>query len=412
MCVKGCIESYPEGFAKPINKTKINYSNKILEHSGQIEAGFWEVLQSPHLKTSVNFITLSGFMALRDELFRIAFRFFLLCLIFVSLLPALLPAQALERYEYESVHMGTTFRIVLYSYSDSVAQVASKDAFQRIEGLNNVLSDYKETSELNQLSRRSGSSEPVTISSPLFRVISKAQEVALKTGGAFDVTVGPYVELWRRMNRNQEPELPTKETLQKQGASVGYRHIKIDSTRQAVALLKPDMQLDPGGIAKGYAADEALKILEKHGISSALIDAGGDIVLGDAPPGKRGWNISLLSHNKAGEPQAITLLLANRAVATSGDLFQHVVIEGKRYSHIINPHTGLGLTNQSLVTVVAPDGITADSYASAVSVLGPGEGMKLIERTDKLSGFIEYTQNDSVKQIFSSDFKKLLQEKR
>lgn len=306
--------------------------------------------------------------------------------------------------------MGTLFRIALYASGDSAANAAAAKAFQRVEDLNNILSDYKEDSELNRVSDRSGDSGWTTVSPPLFRVITKALEVAKKTDGAFDITVGPYVRLWRRMNREPEPQLPPKKILDKLSQSIGYQNIRIDSIRKAVALLKPGMQLDLGGIAKGYAADEALKVLQDYGIRSALVDAGGDIVVGDAPPGKKGWRVAIRSYNKKGKARTHILLLANRAVATSGDLFRYVEIDGKRYSHIINPKTGLGLTGQSMVTVIAADGITADSYASAVSVLGPESGLRLLEENPDLSGSIGFRENGETKRVASSDYEKFIDE--
>ena len=141
------------------------------------------------------------------------------------------------------------------------------------------------------------------------------------------------------------------------------------------------MRLDLGGIAAGYAADEALTALNQKGVTRAMIDASGDIVVGDPPPGTEGWRIGIAPLTDPKGPPSRFLLLKNASVTTSGDAFQHVEFGGKRYSHIVDPRTGLGLTDQSSVTVVARDGTTADSLATAVSVLGPTRGLELIERT-------------------------------
>ncbi|MGE4001886.1 MAG: FAD:protein FMN transferase, partial [Planctomycetaceae bacterium] len=159
---------------------------------------------------------------------------------------------------------------------------------------------------------------------------------------------------------------------------VGYEQVQLDSLTQTVTLGQAGMRLDLGGIAKGYAADEALRVLQEHGIEHALIDAGGDIVTGQPPPGADGWRIGIAPLDAPdGDPQRF-LRLGNAAVATSGDASQFVEIDGIRYSHIMDPRTGLGLTTRSSVTIVAPDGIAADSLASAVSVLGPERGLKLL----------------------------------
>ena len=136
------------------------------------------------------------------------------------------------------------------------------------------------------------------------------------------------------------------------------------------------MRLDLGAIAKGYAVDEALRVLKKHDITRALISGGGDMAALDAPPGKKGWRVELAGASTNSMP-AEFVLLKNHALATSGDVFQHVEIAGVRYSHIVDPRTGIGLTNRSMVVVIAPNCAAADSLSTAISVLGPDAGMPL-----------------------------------
>ena len=292
--------------------------------------------------------------------------------------------QVATRYEFEQAHMGTQFRLTLYADSKHAAEKAAKAAFERIAELDARLSHYKQDSELMKLCRQSGSGEWVPASDDLWRMLTRSAELSKRTDGAFDVTVGPLVQLWRRSRRRKE--LPSEELLKDAHERVGYRLIELDGERQRVRLKHADMRIDLGAIAKGYAADEALRVFGKHGIRSVLIDAGGDLIAGDAPPGKKAWTVAIAASQSsvgvAGDkPKARLLALVNAAAATSGDRFQFAEIDGKRYSHIIDPRTGLGLTTPSSVTVVAPDAVTADSLASAVSVLGPKAGMKLIEDT-------------------------------
>jgi len=168
------------------------------------------------------------------------------------------------------------------------------------------------------------------------------------------------------------------------------------------------MRLDLGGIAKGYAADEALRVLRKSGINRALVDAGGDIALGNPPPEKPGWRIGIAPLEADGPPSQV-LLLSRVAVATSGDTWQYVQIGSRRYSHLVDPRTGLGLTDHSSVTVIAPEGITADGLASAVSVLGPEKGLKLVEATPGTAAFIVRAPEGKVQTYQSSRWKGMSQ---
>jgi thiamine biosynthesis lipoprotein len=272
--------------------------------------------------------------------------------------------------------MGTLFRIVLYAPDEAAAKKAADAGFERIAQLDNIMSDYKETSELMQLCQKAGG-EPVKISEDLFFILSKSQDVAKQSEGAFDVTVGPVVRLWRRARRQKE--LPDKDRLAAALELVGYDKLKLDLKNRTAQLTKRGMLLDLGGIAKGHAADEAQAVLKKHGIKSALVAAGGDVVVSAAPPGTEGWTVGIAPLDHPDKPPTRFLLLKDAAVSTSGDAEQFVEIDGKRYSHIVDPKTGVGLIGHASVTVVAPNGTASDSLATAVSVLGPDKGLKLID---------------------------------
>lgn len=279
-----------------------------------------------------------------------------------------------SRFEFTQPHMGTEARIVLYAADAATAARASDAAFARIAGLDAALSDYRESSDLSRLCRQAGG-PPVKVSDDLFRVLRLAQAISRRSNGAFDVTAGPLVRLWRRARRRRE--LPDPEELAAARALVGYHRLRLDESRRAVRLEKPGMQLDLGGIAKGFAADEALRVLAGHGSSAALVALGGDIVAGDPPPEKSGWVIAIAAPK--GAPPAPRLLLLNAAVSTSGDAEQHVEIAGRRYSHIVDPRTGIGVEGQSSTTVVAPNGALADALATAANVLGPKDGQRLVD---------------------------------
>lgn len=299
------------------------------------------------------------------------------------------PAAAADpgRYEFESKHMGTTFRVVLYAVDEKAARTAAGAAFARVAELDGIMSDYKRDSELNRLCRAFGTAvgEPVKVSDDLFAVLVKAREVSDASDGAFDVTVGPVVALWRQARRTGQ--LPDKGELAAALGKVGYKNVRLDPAGKTVKLLKPGMQLDLGGIAKGYAADQALKLLqEKHGIRHALVAAGGDITCGDPPPGKDAWAVDIAPIAKGQKPRH--LKLANASVSTSGDIEQFVEIGGVRYSHIVDPRTGLGLTGRRSVTVIATTGVVADSMTKAVMLTPPEKGLKLVEATAGAAAYL------------------------
>ena len=288
-------------------------------------------------------------------------------------------APVLSRFEYERPQMGVPFRIVLYAAQQAPADAAAAAAFARVTALNASLSDYEDDSEITRLSKTAGSGRAVPVAPDLWNVLAAAQKLSARSDGAFDVTVRPLVQVWRRARRQRE--MPSLDRLAAAREVTGHQNLELDARRHTATLKLPGMQLDLGAIAKGYAADEALQTLRAHGLTRALVAAAGDMAAGDAPPGKRGWRIEVPSLDVPGAPPAQFVMLANAALSTSGDLFQRLELGGKRYSHIIDPRTGRPITDHSLVTLIARDCTTADSLATAVSVLGPEAGLALVRRT-------------------------------
>lgn len=279
-----------------------------------------------------------------------------------------------QRFVFEKAEMGVPFRITLYAADEAAARAATDAAFERIEVLNSILSDYDPDSELSRLAQTSGRAVPV--SADLWHVLALSQRIAERTDGAFDVTIGPLVNLWRRARRKHE--LPSPDLIAEMRARVGFRKLRLDRANRTAELLAPNMRLDVGGIAKGYAVDEALRILTTHGIARALVAASGDIGASGPPPDQPGWRIEVAALDAEGAPPAQLVWLNHSAVSTSGDTFQRVEIDGVRYSHIVDPRTGVGITDHSLVTVLGPDCTTTDSWETTVTILGPERGLKVI----------------------------------
>ena len=256
--------------------------------------------------------------------------------------------------------MGTLVTITLYADSPEQAQQGFVTAFRRIEQLDSIFSDYKPNSELSHVC-------DAAVSPELLRVLRYSQQLAAETDGAFDITVGPLTRLWRGARKTKH--LPGAAELTEALSRSGYRKLDVDPVR----CLVPGMQLDAGGIAKGYAADEALEALRSAGIRSALVAMSGDITASDAPPGRAGWRVRV---------QEYEVSLENQAVSTSGDQYQFVVIDGVRYSHILDPRTGIPLRNSRTVSVIADRGMEADALATTISVIGLelAKGLRAFER--------------------------------
>lgn len=271
--------------------------------------------------------------------------------------------------------MGTTARIVLYAQDADHARRAAEAGFARIRALDAVLSDYRDDSELNRLADHAGQG-PVPVSADLYAVLDAAQSLARRSHGAFDVTRGAVTRLWRQARRLDERPDPARI-----GAALAlgsYRDLQLDPHARTASLACPGMRLDVGGIAKGYAAEQALRAMAGAGTPRALVALGGDIALGAAPPDAAGWRVEVAALDVAGAPAAEALLLHDAAVSTAGDAEQWMLIDGVRHSHVLDARSGHPLTLRSTTTVIAPRGLQADGLDTAASVLGADAGLALV----------------------------------
>jgi len=272
-----------------------------------------------------------------------------------------LTQPAMERYEFTQAHMGMAVRIVLFASSPEQAEDAARAGFSRFAELDTMLSDYRADSTLNKLlAAADGTPQPAP--PEMVEVLAIARRVSVLTEGTFDVTAGPLVRLWRESRKTSV--LAPREAIEAARGLVGYRRVFADRTAQTVTIV-PGTRVDLGGIAKGYACDQALLAIHARGVLSALVEAGGDITVSEPPPGRSGWTVSL-EHVGQG-----TIEVSNCAVSTSGDTEQFVEIGGVRYSHIVDPRTGLGCTTRVQATVIARHGELSDPLATAICILGP-----------------------------------------
>ncbi len=303
-------------------------------------------------------------------------------LFFCLLAPRPLLSQKLERFSFEKAEMGLPVRVTLYAPSEAEAVASAEAAFARLEALNSIFTDYDSDSELSRLSDSSGMGREVSVSPELWHVLSFALHVSERSSGAFDITVGPVVNLWRTARRKKA--LPSEERLHEALARTGYALIRMNAATHGVELTRARMRLDMGGIAKGYMLEEARQVVVARGQPQCMLSGGGDMALGDPPPETNGWRVEVAALDTEGARPARLLYLRNCSVATSGDLYQRLEINGKRYSHIVDPRTGVGLTDHSQVTVIARRGIEADALSKVLAVLGPEEGGRIIEESPEV----------------------------
>ena len=294
-------------------------------------------------------------------------------------------------HSFTSLCMGSQFSILIDDENKSKCDLAAQAAFKEANRINLVCSDYDSMSEVSMLSASSFDPEYIPVSEVLWEILTFSNKLAVESDGAFDITIGPASRLWRIARfRNK---LPAPDAVRNTLQRIGYRHIQTDPSNRSVSITQKGMVLDLGGIAKGYAADKMLQVIQSFGLSRCLIDAGGDIVLGMAPRNHKGWKIKIGGKNNLSLP---TLTLANCSIATSGDWEQYIELGGVSYSHIIDPRTGMGITNRSQVTVITKKGMTADALASTFSVLGYNDSIDLLKKYGVQSAFFITYENDTL----------------
>ncbi|MCW3110839.1 MAG: ApbE family lipoprotein [Segetibacter sp.] len=282
-----------------------------------------------------------------------------------------------KKFSFTREKMASPFTIILYDTDSLSANHSANECFNLVDSFVNIFSDYNDKSELNRLSYSSGSGRFVPVSPALYDIIRESEKAYKLSKGAFDITMGPVIRLWRKARK--EKQFPSAPAIAEKMKTAGFDKVQIDTVSKSIKLIQPGMQLDLGGIAQGYIAQKVLERLFSHNIKKALIDVSGDIATGNPPPGKEGWTIGV-NLPESEDLQNKQLLLHNTAVSTSGDLYQYIEHKGKRYSHIINPTTGYGIATQKNVTVIANNATTADWLATACSILPVKKAKRLANK--------------------------------
>jgi thiamine biosynthesis lipoprotein len=292
--------------------------------------------------------------------------------------------------------MGTFARIVAVATDKETAKKSIKAGFKQLEMVDNLMSDYKSNSEISRVNRDAYKGS-IKVNESTFKVLQKAIYFSELSEGAFDITVGPLVDLWRFAA--EANSVPTEAELQQARSKVGYEKLLLDANEVTVRFAIDGMRLDLGGIAKGYAIDKAVEAMQKGGAITGMVDIGGDIrCFGTPRRGKDAWRIGLQDPNKpedwfgASEP-SLVLKLTDAAIATSGDYRRFVLIDGQKYSHILDTKTGRGSKALSSATIICKNAIDADALATAVSIMGAEKGLALIEKLPETDAILIPSQS-------------------
>ncbi len=300
----------------------------------------------------------------------------MLRLLLILFFPISLSAQ-LKRFQFSENKMGSPFNIIFYHTDSLQAMQAAHECFLLVDSLNTIFSDYSLSSEVGKLTLQTPGKD-LPVSAKLLQMILQSKQAWEKSGKTFDITIGPLSQVWRKASA--EKKFPGEDEIKKAKKQTGFENLVINKSFSTISFKKKGMSLDFGGMVPGWAAQKVIDFLKSKNISIALADASGDIVMSDAPPGKNGWTIGINLPENEIELWDKKLELKNCAVSTSGDIYRYTMHNGKKYSHIIDPRSGYGVTSQRNVTVIAKDGATADWLATACSILPIKKALRLAKK--------------------------------
>jgi thiamine biosynthesis lipoprotein len=293
-----------------------------------------------------------------------------------------------ETREYRYL-MGTSVQVQAIGGDEAARRAAIDEAFAAMAEVDRLMSNYRSDSELSHVNREAARG-PVVVSDPMLRVLEAAQRVSADSNGAFDVTVGPLVRLWGF--RDRTPHIPTSAELVAVRPLIGYRNLLIDDGQHTVRFAHAGMEIDLGGIAKGFAVELAAGALRTHRLNG-FIDAGGNQYVVGTPPGKPAWTIGIKDPDAADRLMGV-IDVAGGSVSTSADYANFLVAAGRTYGHLLDPRTLQPSTASLSATIISDDGTLADAMSKAAFLLGPADGIALIDATPGMAGVIAYRKPD------------------
>jgi len=284
-------------------------------------------------------------------------------------------------FKYSEGIMGTPINVELWSTTKQQADLCSKRVMDEMRRIDHAMSPWIETSELYLINAKAAE-QPVKISDELYKLIQRSLDLSELSGGAFDIT---FASIGFEYDYRQHKR-PSDADITKQLDRINYHHIHLDKTQHTIGFDKKGVRIDLGGIAKGYAVDNGIRILRECGVDQALVSAGGDSrIIGDK--GGRPWMTGIRDpRNKS--RSAIVIPLSDTAVSTSGDYERYFIEDGVRYHHIISPKTGKSVDSTRSVTILGPDATTTDGLSTTIFVLGPEKGLELVEKLNGIDAVI------------------------
>ena len=291
----------------------------------------------------------------------------MLALLILQVIASSATAADLLRLEANADAMGSTYSLVLYGEDQAKLEAAAESAFDEARRLDSLLSNYKPESEWSQVNSHAAE-HPVAVSQELFDLLAACVDYSDKSEGSFDITVGPLMKVWGFYKGSGH--LPKPGEVQKALQQIGYQNIVLNPADRTVFFKKPGLNIDPGGVGKGYAVDRMVAVLKQHGIRSALVSGGGSSIycLG-APPDEPGWKIEIKDPRDEFK-RAAEVVLKDESLSTSGSYEKFFVAEGKTWSHIMDPRTGFPSQGTLSVSIVSPLTLDSEVWAKPYFILG------------------------------------------
>jgi FAD:protein FMN transferase len=302
---------------------------------------------------------------------------------FLLLAVQMAPAPAGKLYVQSREAMGTKFTIYLYAASEGQAEVAFESSFDEIERLDGTLSNYNPASELSRINRLAGR-EWVTTDPEVFSLLQTCLGHSKRSGGTFDITVGPLMRAWGFFRG--QGHYPTARELEQAREKTGWEKVQLDAATRGVHFTVPGMELDPGGIGKGYAVDRVVVLLRAAGVKVAMVDAGSSTLYAmGAPPGEKGWLVRVPKPGDRSKTIA-AVLLKDESLSTSGSYEKFFQLNGRTYCHIMDPRTGAPVEGMLQTSVIAADGTTTEALSKPMFVMGTDEGAKYLASFPHVAG--------------------------